>query len=196
MLVGIDETNLAVEWTLSLEGLKNCGALTLSPDGETAIVACTGFVDRDGSAENVEESGLVIFHAAARPPREVARLSASELSGEPLQNDIAFFSDAGVLLKTQTAFGDGGSDNRLLAFDLEDRTAVELARARPGSDGGRGVVFGGMLCTPGCANACLVADADRAALRRFAIDAGALRALPSVVVEDRVGLPPRGIGSY
>jgi hypothetical protein len=100
-----------------------------------------------------------------------------------------------VLVKTQTTVG-GGRNNRLLAVDLGEGQTRTLAEARPSSGGGQGVVFGGMLCTPGCGNLCLVADADRGALRRFAIANGDLEELPSVRVENVVGLPPRGIGSY
>jgi hypothetical protein len=99
-------------------------------------------------------------------------------------------------VKTQTTLG-GGKNNRLLAVDLASGETRAVAEARPGSDGaGLGVAFGAMLCTPGCGNFCLVADADRGVLRRFAIANDALEEIPSVRVENVVGLPPRGIGSY
>ena len=85
----------------------------------------------------------------------------------------------------------------MLAFDLSRGDVLTLAEARSGSDaGGKGVVYGGVLCTPGCGNVCLVADADRGVLRRFAIADDELEALGNVRVENVVGLPPRGIGSY
>jgi hypothetical protein len=196
MLVGIDSLAEDVAWTLSLPGLKNCGGLTLSPSAERAALACTGFIDPDGQTENLAQSALVVFDATVMPPSELRRFSASDLVGEPLQQEVAFFSEDAVLVKTQTALG-GGNNNRLLAVDLASGEIRALAEARPGSDGaGIGVAFGGMLCTPGCGNVCLVADADRSVLRRFAIANGALEELSSVRVEDVVGLPPRGIGSY
>ncbi len=195
MIVAIDALSEGVAWTLSLPGLENCGGLTPSPSGKRAVLACTGFIDPDGQAENLEQSALIVFDATESPPRELRRLAASDLAGEPLQQGVAFFSENGVLVKTQTALG--GGNNRLLAVDLASGETRALAEARPSSDGeGLGVAFGGMLCTPGCGNVCLVADADRAVLRRFAIANGGLEELSSVRVENVVGLPPRGIGSY
>jgi hypothetical protein len=106
---------------------------------------------------------------------------------------VEFFSETGVLVKTQTEFGNDDRGNRLLSVDLASGRTETLAQA---GEGGRGVVFGGLLCTPGCANMCLLADADRSVLRRWAIEPGGLVPLGDVRVEDRVGLPPRGLGSY
>jgi hypothetical protein len=195
MLVGVDALSETVSFTLTLPGLENCGGLALSPSAERAALACTGFIDPDGQAENLEQSALVVFDVTVSPPVETGRFAASELAGEPLQQEVEFFSERGVLVKTQTTVG-GGRNNRLLAVDLGEGQTRTLAEARPSSGGGQGVVFGGMLCTPGCGNLCLVADADRGALRRFAIANGDLEELPSVRVENVVGLPPRGIGSY
>lgn len=196
MLVGIDAETEDIAWTSSLPGLENCGGFTLSPGGEHAAVACTGFIDPDGQPESLEQSALVVFDATVRPPSELRRFSASELTGEPLQQEVAFFSEDGVLVKTQTTLG-GGKNNRLLAVELSSGDARTLAEARPASDGtGLGVAFGDVFCTPGCGNFCLVADADRGVLRRFAIANGGLEELSSVRVENVVGLPPRWIGSY
>jgi hypothetical protein len=193
MLVGVDPESETVAWSLVVEGLKNCGGLTLSPTSERAALACTGFIDADGRAENLDESAMVVFDVTRDPPREVRRFSARDLAGEPLQNEVEFFSETGVLVKTQTEFGNDDRGNRLLSVDLASGRTETLAQA---GEGGRGVVFGGLLCTPGCANMCLLADADRSVLRRWAIEPGGLVPLGDVRVEDRVGLPPRGLGSY
>jgi len=195
LLVGVDPASESVTWSLALAGLKNCGGLTLAPSGRRAVLACTGFIDRDGRAENLEQSALVVFDVTQSPPLETQRFSASDIAGEPLQQETEFFSETGVLVKTQTTFG-GSGNNRLLALDLETKNVLTLAEARPGSDGGQGIVYGGVLCTPACGNICLVADADRSVLRRWAIADRALEPLSSVRVENVVGLPPRGIGSY
>jgi hypothetical protein len=198
MLVGVGLESRSVEWSLTLSGLKNCGALTLSPDGVTAAVACTGFVDRSGKATNVAESALVLFDLGSVPPSEVARFPAGDLAGEPLQSEVEFYGARRLLVKTQTPLGAGGS-NRVLALDLDggaDAPEVVL-QARPSEDGtGQGVVFGGMLCTPGCAERCLVADADRGVLARFASEDERLVALPSLAVRGSVGLPPRDVGGF
>ena len=195
-LVGIDVASAAVAWTLALEGLKNCGTFTLSPSGATAVVACTGFIDPDGVAENLEESALVLFDTATEPPSELGRFSAAELAGEPIQGELEFFSETRLLAKTQTVYG-GASNNRLLAIDLADGAVSELAEARPNAEGkGQGVVFGGLLCAPGCGDVCLAADADRGVLRRFRVRADGLEALSHVAIAGGVGLPPRDIGAF
>jgi hypothetical protein len=194
MLVGVEPSSARVVWSLALPGLENCGGLTLAPSGRRAALACTGFIDRDGSAESVEQSALVVLDVTRTPPEELARFAATRIAGEPLQQELEFFSEDGVLVKTQTTLG-GGRDNRLLALDLTSGAAVTLAEASSNTSG-RGVVYGGLLCTPGCANVCLLADAHRGVLGRWAIANGALEPLGSVRVEDMVGLPPRGLGSY
>jgi hypothetical protein len=194
-LVGISLPELNIAWTLAIEGLKNCGAARPSPDGTRAVLACTGYIDTKGAAENVDESGLVLLDTSTSPPTEIGRLAASDVAGEPLQADVAFFGASGVLVKTQTALH-AASDNRLLALDLDANpvSAVTLLTANPGPNGGKGVVYGGMLCTPGCANRCLVADADRGVVARFTIDGDTLSAEPPLAVSGSVGLPPRDLG--
>jgi hypothetical protein len=196
MLVAIDPASESVAWSLVLAGLENCGGLTLAPSGRRAALACTGFIDRDGHAENIDQSALVLFDVTETPPVELARFAASALASEPIQQEVEFFGEESLLLKTQTTFG-GARNNRLLSLDFESGDVRTLAEARAGSiEGGKGVVYGGVLCTPGCGNMCLVADADRGGLRRFTISAQGPSELPSVRVERDVGLPPRGIGTY
>lgn len=194
-LVGVDVESAAVVWTLALGGLKNCGTFTPNPSGATAAVACTGYVDPDGVAEDLGQSAIVLFDTATDPPTELGRFAAADLVGEPLQAGLEFFGETRLLAKTQTPYG-GQSNNRLLAVDLADGSVIELAEARPNAQGtGQGVVFGGLLCTPGCGDVCLAADADRGVLRRFRIAEGGLEPLSSVTIAGAVGLPPRALGA-
>jgi hypothetical protein len=195
MLVGVDVATESIVWSFALPGLENCGGLALSPSGRRAALACTGFIDRDGRAESIAQSALVLFDTTRNPPLELERFSAQDLAGEPLQQEVEFFSEGGVLAKTQTTFG-GSGNNRLLAVDLASGRATTLAEASANESGGRGVVFGGVFCSPGCGNVCLLADADRGVLARWAIENGELVPLSNVDVEDDVELPPRGLGSY
>jgi hypothetical protein len=196
MLVGVALDDRSVAWTLTLDGLKNCGALTLSPDGTLGALACTGFVDRTGKGTNLDESGLVVFDLGEAPPRELTRLPAESVAGEPIQSELEFFAPRRVLVKTQTALG-ADRNNRVLALDL-DRGAdsVEtVLEAEPSDDGsGEGVVYGGLLCTPGCGDTCLIADADRGVLQRFTFDGDALVLQAPRAIAGSVGLPPRDVG--
>jgi hypothetical protein len=198
MLVGVDLDALAVTWELPLEGLKNCGPLALAPDGAVGAVACTGYIDPDGIAESIDDSGLVVIDLSTEPPSELQRFPARELAGVSLQSELEFFAARRLLAKTQTAL-DGTGNNRLLAVELDAEDAADAAEtlleARPSASGaGQGIVLGGMLCTPDCGGTCLVADADRGVLERFAIDGDALTPLGARALKGTVGLPPREVG--
>ena len=197
-LVGIDLDSLDIAWTLELDGLKNCGPLTISPAASLGAVACTGYVDRSGIAANLANSGIVLVDLTSAPPVELRRLSAEALAGAPLQAELEWFAPERLLAKTQTAL-DGSANNRLLTVDVardDAESAAEiLLEARPNDSGtGQGVTFGGMLCAPGCDSTCLVADSDRGVLQRFTIDGNTLSPLGALGVHGTVGLPPRDVG--
>jgi len=197
-LVGIDLDSLDIAWTLELDGLKNCGPLTISPAASLGAVACTGYVDRSGIAANLDNSGIVLVDLTSAPPVELRRLSAEALAGAPLQAELEWFAPERLLAKTQTAL-DGSANNRLLTVDVardDAESAAEiLLEARPNDSGtGQGVTFGGMLCAPGCDSTCLVADSDRGVLQRFTIDGNTLSPLGALGVHGTVGLPPRDVG--
>jgi hypothetical protein len=194
-IVGVDPATESVVFSLPLAGLKNCGKVTLSPGGERGAIACSSYVAPSGEPADIAESAVVLLDLAHDQPVELSRFAAVDVAGTALQSDVAFFSERGVLVKTQTALG-GDDDNRLLALDLETGNATELARARAQSDGGQGVVYGELLCTPGCGDTCLMADADRGALSRWGIGTDGLEPLPPVAVKGSIGLPPRDLGSY
>jgi hypothetical protein len=196
LLAGVDPDAESVRFTVPLPGLKNCGRVTPSPSGERAVIACSGYVDRAGAPADIGESALVVLDLTRAIPAELSRLRAVDVAGTALQSDVAFYSDTGLLVKTQTPLG-GDEDNRLLALDLETGVATELARASRRSNGsGEGVVYGGLLCSPGCADTCLLADADQGVLLRWSIVEDGLEALPPLAVRGSVGLPPRELGSY
>jgi hypothetical protein len=196
MLVGIDAADESIAWQLTLAGLKNCGPLTPAPAGDLGVLACTGFVDVSGAPVNLDESALVLFDLSSTPPMELTRFFSADLAGEPLQADVEFYAPHALLLKTQTALG-SGRNNRVLSLDLDVGTSSVkiLLEARPSDDGsGQGVVYGGMLCTPGCGDRCLVADADRRVLERWRITEAGLEPEPPLALSGSVGLAPRDVG--
>lgn len=190
MLVGVDTARDAPSFELVLDGARNCGAAQLSPSGERLAIACSGLVTADGESQGLESSGVLIFDAAVRPPRVLRRFDADTFGGEPVQYEFAFASEGYLLLKTQTPVG-GSTRNRLLSLELASgrvETLVESGRA------GDGLTLGTVACDSGCSDYCLVADAAAGGLQRLRIrDDGSLEYLDQVVVEDRVGLPPRRI---
>jgi hypothetical protein len=189
--VSIADQSLA--WVEALEGLKECGRPTLSPDGTILAMACTGRIEFDGASEDIDQSAFVLFDPTQNPPVEVGRYAAEDLAGEPLQDDVAFASDGLLLFKTQTPWG-GATNNRLLMLDLETDDVSELLEARPDPDlGGKGIAYGSMRCAPGCSNLCLMTDSDRGVLQRLRVKADGVTVLTPVRVEDSVGLPPVGL---
>jgi hypothetical protein len=193
VLVGVSVDEEEVVWEATLDGVKSCGRPELSPNGQLLALGCSGELDPAGNVATVDESGLLLFDAQRSPPREVARFSADEIAGQPLQGDVQFASERVVMLKTQTPL-DGDVRNRWLAFDLDSEEPREILQAGAGaSERGDGLVFGSMVCAPGCSEICLLADADQGVLRRVSVEGGAIELLDPLRVEDRVGLPPRGL---
>jgi hypothetical protein len=193
-LVGVSIETQAIEWEQPLSGLKGCGRPTLSPDAMRVAVACTGAFTATGEIENLAESALLLLSPDERPFMEVGRFPAADLAGEPIQKDVTFADARTILFKTQTPFG-GMTHNRWMALDLETRETTTLSEASPDDSGrGRGVVYGGSVCAPGCTNTCLLADADQGVLRRAAIAEAGVELLEPSAIEASVGLPPRGLG--
>ncbi len=193
MLVGISVAKQKVAWTQTLEGLKNCGRPSLSPDGKRLAVACSGTLDPVGNG-TLDESALVFFAAEPGPLEEVDRISAEDLVGEPIQSRAVYAGGDVLLFQTQSAWG-GETNNRVLSYDLETGKTQDLIEASPDADGlGKGLVYSGITCAPGCSDTCLLADADEGVLQRFQIIDGKVEVLDPITVEKKVGLPPTGIG--
>jgi hypothetical protein len=191
MIAEVDPKTLEVESTLTLKGLKTCGRPELSPEGQSLVVACTGALDAEGNIESLAQSALVFFDPNERPLRELRRLSAEDLAGTPLQGQVAWMDEQHLLMKTQTAVGDE-KNNQVLAFSLSDEMVVPLLEAAPDDSGlGRGLVFGTIVCSPACADSCLVADGVKGTLERLSLKSSGPIASEGFRVETKVGLPPR-----
>lgn len=179
-----------------LDGLKSCGGLAPVPGRDEVATVCTGFISIDGEGDSLSQSALVFFDSSKSPLREVRRIAAADIAGEPLQNQVAFASETVALVRTQTAYG-GAQNNRLLAYDFETAETAELLEAEPDSEGaGRGVAFGAIYCAPGCGSVCLMPDSSRNEVVRISIAADEPSLLDAVSIEDGAGLPPSSLGSY
>jgi hypothetical protein len=196
-LVGIDTQDDSIAFTLTLDGLKGCSAPILSPDVKTAVTACSGEMNSEGAIKDLGESAVVTLDIATTPPREIKRYAASELLGLPLQSDAAFASDSVVLLKTQSALG-GTENNQLFALDLgTSKTTLLLEASTDPAKGGKGLVYGGLLCGVPCSRTCLLADKDEGVLQRIDVTMPHQPSLlESVKVDEAVGLPPIGLGLF
>jgi hypothetical protein len=186
-LVGVDVASDAIAWRLDVAGLANCGGLALSPGRTLLALACSGPF-AGGAAGQRGRSGLVVLDLSTRPPAERARFDLAARFGAPLAPGLAFASET-VLVGT--AYGDleAGRPDVAFALDLASGDALPLAEAAAFS-------FGDVWCTPGCGDACFLADADRNALRRWRVDGAALAPEADVRVDTLYGLPPRALGAY
>lgn len=192
--VGIDIAEQKVTWQVTLDGLKNCGRPALSPNGTTLAVGCAGTFDPDGNTV-LSESALVFFEVEEGQLVETNRIEAESLAGEAIQSRVTYATSGVLLLATQTPWG-GATNNRLLAYDIEADEATELLEASPDDMGlGKGLVYSGITCSPGCSDTCLMVDGDEGVLQRVKIASdGSVELLEPIEVEDKVGLPPAGIG--
>jgi hypothetical protein len=113
-----------------------------------------------------------------------------------VQSGVAWVSETLILGKTQTPLM-GKTNNEAFTLDLTTGKATMLLTAQPGAMGGKGVVYGDVLCDPGCGNVCLMADADVGMLRVWPVTSkGTLGAVASVMVNSTTGLPPVFIEGY
>jgi hypothetical protein len=196
-LVGINTKDDSVAFTLTLNGLKDCAPPIVSPDEKLAVTVCSGEMNAEGAIKDLGESAVVTIDTSVTPPKEIKRYAASDLLGVALQSDAAFASDSVILLKTQSAFG-GTENNQLFALDLLTGTTTQVLEASADPQkGGKGLVYGGLLCSLPCSTTCLLADKDAAVLQRIDVTTpNRPKLLDSVEVDEAVGLPPTGLGLF
>ncbi len=194
-LVGIDTATDTVTWHFVLQGKKACGRAELSPSEKLLAVSCTGSINADGGLTDASETGLLLFDATTIPPTLKSTLSVHAKLGFPSQGDIAFATETSVLGKTQTPFGGVGS-NQLFALDLNTENTTVLASATADKDGkGKGIVYNGLKCLPGCNDICFLADTALGKIRRFDAKAN-FAELEAVTIGSGSGLPPVGLGAF
>jgi hypothetical protein len=182
---------------LQLTGVSNCGRLVPRPNDTGFALSCTGLLDLYGGSKDLSKSGLVLFDVdGSGNLAEQTRISASTITGEPLQSDFDFASESVALVITQTPLG-GSTNNRLLALELATQTVTPLAEAQPGADGtGLGLALGSVFCAPGCSPVCLLADAAQGLVRRFDLTQQPATELSSINVTPGIGLLPRQLAPF
>jgi hypothetical protein len=194
-LVGLK--NEAIAWVQPVKGLQNCDHPTLSPSGHTMALACEGPLDSNGNVTDPSASALALYDVTSLPPKLVKTFSIIDAVGSPAQSGVAWESETSILGKTQTP-AMGSKNNQAFTLDLTTGKATIVLTAGTDSMGkGKGIVYGDVLCRPGCGNVCLMADADVGKLRRWSITpTGALEAMSDLEVNSSTGLPPVLLGGY
>ncbi len=185
--VGVSPTSNTITWTVNITGLSNCGRLALSPSGKLAAIACSSLPKPPTYQYDPATSDIVIFDAASAPPKELRRLGVAKKLNAGIQPEIAFATEDAIFAKT---FG-GNATPGDTAF-VANATTGEVTHLAAAA---KAIVFGGIHCSPGCGDVCLLSDAERNKLRRWGVTAaGSLTALDDITVETVIGLPPRAMG--
>jgi hypothetical protein len=186
--VGVSPETDTVDWTVDVTGLSSCGRLAVSPSGALAAIACSSMENMMTHQFNLSASDIVVYDATVTPPRELRRLGVPAKLGAAVQPLIAFATDDAILALTYG--GSATSGDTVVAVSATTGDITPLGQAQ------KPFVLGGMHCSPGCGDVCLLSDAERNKLRRWqvAVD-GTFTALADAVIDTVVGLPPRTIGS-
>ncbi len=184
--VGVSPATNSIDWTVDIAGLQNCGRVVVSPSGNTAAIACSSMADASG-AYDPSESDIVVYDATQSPPVEKKRLGLGVSLNAGIQPQIVFASEDEILALTYG--GNATSFDTVFAVSASTAAVTQLGAAT------MPFVLGGVYCTPGCGDVCLLADAEQNALRRWQVsNGGTFTALSNQPVDPTVGLPPRDIG--
>ena len=129
----------------------------------------------------------MLFDGAKRPPVQIRRFQVATRLDAAVQPTLAFARD-NVLFGT-TYGGNATPGDGAFALDLESGEITPLFQAA------KAFALGGLKCSPGCENVCLLSDAAANRLRRWRVpDTGPFEELEAAVLESIVGLPPRTLG--
>ncbi|WP_394827761.1 hypothetical protein [Pendulispora albinea] len=185
--VGVSPITNRVTWQLDIPGLQACGRLAVAPSGKLAAVACSSKMDFTTHKFDPKGSDIVVYDATVSPPRELRRFGLGKKLDTGLQPSLTFATDDAILALTYGGNGTAG-DTAMLVSATTGAITTLVESAKP-------FVLGGMHCSPGCGDVCLLGDADRNRLRRWHVAAdGRFEPLEDAVLETIIGLPPRSIG--
>lgn len=194
-LVSIDPELDEVTQTLTFDGMRNCGSLAVSPNGEQVAVGCTGFFRQD-PADGWPDAGVVVLSVGSNL-EEVTRFDSSLFQycvDDACQNTqlsgLTWISDEYLAASTFGAsFGGPNMDVNypamLVQLDVEAAEATTLLEAGA-FDLGRPRCFD---------DACLVTDAANG-LYRFEIGDDGLSESTLHSVDQTIGLPPRSLQRF
>jgi hypothetical protein len=184
-VAGVDPQTDKRTFTVDLMGLENCGAAALSPSGKVVAVSCSG----NPSGTSNATSSIVTLDATKNPPVELKRYPVAATLVGSLAATVAFASET-LLVGVDEGDSMATPPRNDVAFtlDLTSGMATKLL------DGGDSFVLGDVRCTPGCGDACVLADAKANVLRFWKLTGGMLVAGNTVNPDPNPGLPPRGLG--
>ncbi len=185
--VGVSPTTNAVDWTVNIPGLQNCGRVAVSPSGKLAAIACSGQEDAATNVYDPAGSDIVVYDATTKPPTELRRLGLGGSLDAGIQPSIAFATEDAILAMT---YGGNATPG-----DTSFAVSATTGAVTPLSQETQPYVFGAVHCSPGCGDVCLLSDAKANELQRWQVAGdGGFTALAPEAVDPDIGLPPRTIG--
>jgi hypothetical protein len=184
--VGVSPATNAIDWTVNVRGLQTCGRLTLSPSGRMGAIACSSTADMNGKFDPTK-SDIVIYDATLSPPMEMRRLGLGAALNSGVQPTIAFADEDTILALT---YGGNATPG-----DTVFSVATSTGAVTPLGQATMPFMLGGMHCSPGSGDICVLSDAEHNVLRRWKVAGAALSQLADVPVDPTVGLPPRDMGA-
>jgi hypothetical protein len=184
--VGVSPTSNEVAWTVNITGLQNCGRVMLSPSGKTAAIACSSLENTTTNMFIPADSDIVLYDATQMPPVETKRLGLGNKLNAGLQPQIAFASEDSIVALTYG--GNATPGDTVFAVNIATDVVTQL-----GSDM-MPYVLGGIRCSPGCGDVCILSDAEKNVLRRWQVTNDAFTSMSDATVDPTIGLPPRDIG--
>ena len=193
-LVELDPNTDAIVSTLVFDGLRGCDALAVSPDRSELAVACTGD-DLSDAIPAIDHAGLVLVDLTTTPS-EKQRFPARTWGRDPLGFALDYVAPGVLLLTTLGHFDESGAVAALDTLWRLDTASGQSAAILQSER--TPFTLGAIRCAPTC-SVCFAADAERAggSVLRFEVDSqAALGAPDAIVVESRVGLPPRYLSVF
>jgi hypothetical protein len=185
--VGVSPATNAVDWTVTITGLQNCGRVAVSPSGKLAAIACSSQENATTNQFVPANSDIVVYDATVSPPSELRRLGVGTKLNAGLQPSITFATEDAILGLT---YGGNATPG-----DTSFAVSVTTGAVTPLVQETQPFVFGAVHCSPGCGNVCLLSDAESNTLKRWQVETdGGFSQLSDQTVDPDVGLPPRTIG--
>lgn len=184
--VGVSPTSDAIAWKVDIKGLQNCGRVVVSPSGKVAAVACTSMENTTTMTYDPAKSDIVLYDATRSPPVETKRLGLGTKLNAGLQSEVVFAAEE--TLVGLTYGGNATTGDTVFAVDTSTGVVTSL--------GSSSMPFhlGGLYCSPGCDDVCLLGDSLKGVVRRWHFDKGTLSPLSDVNVDPTVGFAPVLIG--
>jgi hypothetical protein len=194
-VLALDAESGALLGVHEIGGTKNCVGMALSPNGKELAVSCSDLINEANAAAPPLSAVVTLTFSRLGDQvvwQEASRIAASELFWGPFSDSIAYADDDLLLVGLYGALegDDGGRPDRVVSL-VPSTGAVELflqSADEPFS-------LGDIQCVEPC-GVCFVADAGRGVLHRFGLGEGGLSQPTAHVIEQEIGLPPRGLGRF